>query len=30
MMECKKSLVEAGGDMGKAEELLRKKAQGQN
>ncbi|MGQ0627863.1 MAG: translation elongation factor Ts [Phycisphaerales bacterium] len=28
MMECKKALVEVGGDMGKAEELLRKKLKG--
>ena len=28
MMECKKALVEAGGDMAKAEDLLRKKLKG--
>lgn len=28
MMECKKAIVEAGGDLGKAEELLRKKLKG--
>ena len=26
MMECKKALTEAGGDMGKAEEILRVQA----
>jgi elongation factor Ts len=28
MMECKKALVEAGGEMGKAEDILRKAMKG--